>query len=173
MFLTNLKIFKIKRSRVLDENLTFNLPSLQKLKIDGFNLKLKDANLNYLESRCFSDCTHFIGSAINLEHLYCDEIKLENLRPNLLQKLNKLKSISFNQNENTFYELKRQKEQFNKNLKIYFLCIESNATPSFAYLRYLNDELLEYCINNYDRIVDICPFIELLDFNDLESCCIK
>ena len=169
--LPDLKIFNIKRPDSQNKNLTFDLPKLQKLQINEHdNFKLKDAkSLNYLESEFFSNCSNFIESAINLEHLYCKFIDLESLSDSLLQKLTKLKSICFYKYNDTFNELNRQKEQFNSDVKIYYLAVESNSPPDFQFSSCLNDKSLDYYIRNYDRIADFIPFIQSIDYNSLEK----
>ena len=207
--LCNLKTLCIEELNIENRNLIFDLPNLQKLRINGLycierktphshneedeenvdpfklpynftrciclgfdinsKLNLKDAkNLIYTELSSLFTGNNFIESAVNLEHLYCDFIYLDDLSKNLLQRLPKLQLISFNGEKDTFNELRRQKQQFNANLNIYYCYVNSSRPPDFENYGQLSDELLEHCSRNNDRLIDRIPFIDFINYNDLE-----
>ena len=191
--LSNLKVFCIQffnEKHSFLEDLEFDLPSLQRLRIDGLkfstffdgftiDFKLKDAsNLIHLETKYLSNCKSFIKKAINLEQLYCDEIEASDLNSNLLKKLASLKAINFNGDKRAFEELIRQKQHLNKKLEVYYLSINSDRLPSiitatfqnvFYSTLYLDDQLIEYWIKNYDKLADVFPFILSINYNEIEN----
>ena len=191
--LSNLKVFCIQflnKKHSFLEDLEFDLPSLQRLRIDGLNtsflfdgftidFKLKDAsNLIHLETKYLLNRKSFIKKAINLEQLYCDKVEASDLNSNLLKKLVSLKAINFNGDKRAFEELIRQKQHLNKKLKVYYLSINSDRLPSmviatfqdvFYSTLYLNDQLIEYCIKNNDKLADVFSFILYINYNEIEN----
>ena len=175
--LPNLKIFFIRflhlpeshlRSK-LTQNLVFDLPNLRKLKIDGFHeafeFSLKDAtNLSHLELKHFSNSSKFIESAINLEYFYCEHLEEQDLKGNLLEKFEKLKSISLNYYcSHAFVAMKRQREEFNRNFKIYYLGIECSCLPSDPFSKL---ELIAFYANNNKHLQDKIQYITTLNYNN-------
>ena len=174
--LSNLKTFCAHYLDLQIDNLTFDLPHLQRLRIGSvldydFKMNLKDAdNLDYLECKFFRSRRNFIRSAINLKHLYCYEIKTKDLDDNLLQNLIELKTISYLYRTNTFDELRRQKRLFNPKLKIYYRCVESIELTQFQFSRpTLKRQLIDYCLKNEDKLANRIPFINTIDYNDYED----
>ena len=140
-------------------------------------------SITYLEVTDYNNCKKFLHSCINLQHFYCRDLDISfNLNEfNLINNLSKLKSIHLDKSRETFDSLVKEKNHFNKDLKIYFLNLEFDELPDglddlqdelddIVLGDYLDWELIEFYAEHYSRLADHCPFVKSINYNKLESC---
>ena len=157
-----------------DNNLLIDSKKLQRLKLHRNAVELvHPESITYLEVEYYNCCKKFLPSCTNLEHFYCCD--LDDLNEfNLIKNLPKLKSIHFDQPKETFVSLINEKKRLNKDLKIYFLNLEFDELPDRLYNsslgQYIDEDLIPYYAEHYSKLADHCPFVNSVNYNDLERC---
>ena len=161
---------------------------LQALKLcNVFVTSVHPESITYVEIYSYRSCVNFLHLCINLQHLFCHDLNSFDLNEfNLIKDLSKLKSIHFDGPSVAFDSLVKEKKRFNQDLKIYFLNLEFDQLPDgldkllnevdeFSYEvediylgKCLNKNLIQYYAQYYSRLADHCPFVESVDYYELE-----
>ena len=149
-----------------DKTIQIDSTKLQALKLYGSSVGLVNPeSITYLEVAWYTQCKDFLPSCINLQHFYCDNLKSDDLNKfNLIKNLSELKSIHLDRSTNAFISLAKEKQRFNKDLKVYFHNLEFDELRK----RLGHTDLEDFSIDN-DTILYYAEQYSRLKFNELHG----
>lgn len=184
----------------LPSRLIISTPKLEKLRFYA-SYRSAELKFNHPESVKLVECSVFkdyLKSFVNLEYLYCDQLKDAG---DFLAGFSKLKQIQFNYKEDQqkqiefisnpdqrlfddseFDKLIKQKRQLKRNdLIVYYAGIDFGdelpareqiyeLTPFDQIGRALNNvNIIRFYSDNQQNLADVLPFIKTVDYNDFED----
>ena len=172
-----LKILSIEESELINI-LVLNLPKLNKLKINLFKAYKCKLVFKHPESIELIECPRYLGfikSFFNLKILYIERLVNSNLDL-LLTRNKKLLEIHFSGDEETFHNLRKQKELLKMTkLKIYYLSTNLTNCDNLSNYNltnfgiHIDESTIEFYVQNFNRLANIMPFVKFINYNCLEN----